>query len=237
MIRYKTPTAARRLLLEGQWFKDLSPTLQTRMLDNATVRSYESGRIISAEDAEPIGLFAVLHGHVDLVRHVGEDRNILLHVAGPGFWFGELALLRDEPTVVTAIARGDTDILLLPIVRFRHIAETDPGLLKACARLALQRYAILIRYLAQAQWLSAEDYLGVRLADLVDLQLQDRSRPTTVELDVSQADLARMVGTSRQTVNALLQQLEKRGLIEVCFRRIRVLDPDGLRGSRRKSGL
>ncbi len=59
----------------------------------------------------------------------------------------------------------------------------------------------------------------------------------TEELDISQADLAQMVGTSRQTVNALLQRIEAEGLIEVKFRKIRILDVERLRGSRRKSGL
>jgi DNA-binding Lrp family transcriptional regulator len=45
-----------------------------------------------------------------------------------------------------------------------------------------------------------------------------------VSLAVSQADLARMVGVSRQTLNALLGRLSKAGLIEVGFRRIRVRD-------------
>jgi DNA-binding transcriptional ArsR family regulator len=54
-----------------------------------------------------------------------------------------------------------------------------------------------------------------------------RERPVSsggVSLAVSQSDLARMIGVSRQTLNALLAKLGQAGLIDVGFRSIRVLD-------------
>jgi CRP-like cAMP-binding protein len=206
-------------------------------VDNAVERHYRKGQTISPEDAPPIGLFAVLQGEVALVRHVGEDRQILYHVGGPGFWFGELGVIRGETTAVTVLAREDTTVLLLAAGRFRELTDQHPEFLAACMRLVCQRFAILIRYLAQAQWLSPEEYLRVRLADLAELRRQDGTGAGTEELDISQADLAQMVGTSRQTVNALLQRIEAEGLIEVKFRKIRILDIERLRGQRRKSGL
>lgn len=52
----------------------------------------------------------------------------------------------------------------------------------------------------------------------------DRPESGAVSLAVSQADLARLAGISRQTLNVILGKLEKAGLIEVGFRRVRVLD-------------
>jgi CRP-like cAMP-binding protein len=146
-------------------------------------------------------------------------------------------VLLNEQTAVTVLAREDTSTLLLPVANFRELAQQHPRFLQACMRLACHRYALLIRYLAQAQWLSPEEYLRVRLADLAELRAQDRPSMASGELDISQADLARIVGTSRQTVNALLQRIEAAGLIEVKFRKIRILDVKQLRGGRRKSGL
>ncbi len=219
------------------WFGALGQGIQEAVIANAGIRHFMAGQTISPEDAPPIGLFAVLEGQVDLVRHVGEDRQILYHVGGPGFWFGELGVIRGEMTAVTVLAREDTTVLMLPVSRFRELADQHPEFLAACMRLVCQRFAILIRYLAQAQWLGPEEYLRVRLADLAELRRQDRTGTGTEELDISQADLARMVGTSRQTVNAVLQRIEAEGLIEVRFRKIRILDVERLRGSRRKSGL
>lgn len=59
----------------------------------------------------------------------------------------------------------------------------------------------------------------------------------TVELALSQTDLAAMIGSSRQTVNMLLKKLVGEGLIDVEFRKISILDPSALRGEHRKTGL
>lgn len=237
MRKHADDETIRRLLLEGDWFAGLAPEHRDYILKESTMRRFADGEVISPEDVAPLGLFAVLEGQVRLVRHVGDGRQILYHVAEPGFWFGELALLRDDLTAVTSISRGQSSVLLLPLAKFRSRAEEFPDFFQACARMALHRHAILLRYLAQAQWLPPEEYLKVRLADLVDVHRQDRKVDGPVELAVSQAELATMIGTSRQTVNALLQRLEADGLIEVAFRKIRILDGSGLRGGRRKTGL
>lgn len=110
--------------------------------------------------------------------------------------------------MVASISRGRSAILLLPVAKFRRRADEYPDFFQACAKMSLHRHAILLRYLAQAQWLPPEDYLKVRLADLVDLHHQNRKADGPVALAASQAELDTMIGTSRQTVNVLLQDLE-----------------------------
>ena len=56
-------------------------------------------------------------------------------------------------------------------------------------------------------------------------RLHDRPQAAPVSLTVSQLDLARMVGVSRQTLNVLLRRLDKERLIEIGSRSIRVLEP------------
>ena len=96
---------------------------------------------------------------------------------------------------------------------------------------------MVTRLLAQSQWLPKEAYLRIRLADLVDLWRMDKDIDGPVDVAISQSDLASMVGTSRQTVNALLQRLETAGLIQVRFRKIRILDPHALRDGHPTTGL
>jgi DNA-binding GntR family transcriptional regulator len=59
---------------------------------------------------------------------------------------------------------------------------------------------------------------------MTQLRMKERPQSGPVSLTVSQADLARMVGVSRQTLNVLLGKLAQAGLIEAGFRHIRVLD-------------
>ena len=77
--------------------------------------------------------------------------------------------------------------------------------------------------------MAPEARVRARLAELLLLQRPLVPQGGPVTLKVSQVDLAAMIGVSRQTLNELLKQLEKRGLIEIAFRSIRVMDPERLR--------
>lgn len=227
----------RSILMKGQWFGSLETTHQDAILAGSTLRGYRDRQTINREDTQAIGLCAVIEGQVSLVRHVLEDRQLLVHIAGPGFWFGELSTLSEYHPAVTSISRGDSQVLVLPVADFNRICEADPSFFRACAQLALKRYAMVTRLLAQSQWLPKEAYLRIRLADLVDLWRMDKDIDGPVDVAISQSDLASMVGTSRQTVNALLQRLETAGLIQVRFRKIRILDPHALRDGHPTTGL
>ena len=227
----------RSVLEKGQWFAGLETAHQDAILAGSTLRTYRDRQTINREDTQALGLCAVIEGQVSLIRHVLEDRQLLVHVAGPGFWFGELSTLSDYLPAVTSVSRGDSQVLILPVAEFNRICDADPSFFRACAQLALQRYALVTRLLAQSQWLPKEAYLRIRLADLVDLWRMDNDGDSPIDVSISQSDLAAMIGTSRQTVNALLQRLENAGLIKVRFRKIRVLDPDRLRGGHPKTGL
>jgi CRP-like cAMP-binding protein len=213
-----------RFLSAGGWFRKLSAALQQLILSRSVVRKFAKGQVISVEDSVPKGLYAVLEGQVHLVRDVGTGDEALLHIGEPGYWFGEFGALTGRPTVVTAIARAPVRTLFLPKMQLDRILAEDPRHYQAFAGLVFDRYAALLRVFVELRGLTPEERLRGRLATMARLRKQDRSDAAPASLAVSQADLARMVGVSRQTLNALLGKLDQEGLIEVGFRRIRVLD-------------
>jgi CRP-like cAMP-binding protein len=217
--------AIHRFLSAGDWFGGLPAPLQQLILTRSIVRKYAKGQVISVEDSVPKGLFAVLEGQVHLVREVGTGDEALMHVGGPGYWFGEFGVLAGRPTVVTVLAHSPVRTLFLSKPQFDRIVADDPRCFQAFARLAIDRYGTLIRAFAELRNLAPEPRLRGRLAAMARVQQQDRPSTTPVSLAVSQADLARMVGVSRQRLNALLGKLHQEGLIEVGFRHLRVLDP------------
>ncbi len=215
-------------LSQGSWFGRMPQALRERVITHSSVRSYDKGQILSLEGSPPKGLFAVLEGQVQLVAAMGTGDEALVHVGGPGFWFGEFGVLTGNQTVVTAIAHTPARALLLPKSQFDFIVEEDPRSFRYFAELIFERYAVLLRAFADIQESTPDVRLRRRLAALVHLQRADRTEHGHVALDVTQADLSRMVGVSRQTLNRLLGQLQERGLIELGFRKITVPDPHRL---------
>jgi len=213
-----------RFLSAGEWYGGLPAALQELILARSFVRNYAKGQIISLEASVPKGLYVVLEGMVHCVREVGDGDEALIHVCEPGFWFAEYAALTGSATLGTFFAHTPAKVLLLPKVQLDRILADEPRYYEAFARLALDRYAILVRMLTEVRDLTPDARLRGRLALLVQMRMKERPQAGAVSLAVSQADLARMVGVSRQTLNTLLAGLGQAGLIEVGFRRIRVLD-------------
>jgi CRP-like cAMP-binding protein len=225
------------LLRRGQWFGELPEDLQTLLLDNSMLRLAEEGQVLIAEETHPTGMFALLDGQIAITRQIADKGDFFYHLGGPGFWFGESGLLNREYTNITATARTKVRTLFLPASSFEQIIDSEPRYYRLINKLVLARYAIIMRNLGQSNSFSPEEYLRIRLADLSDMIHSEGFSSETVELALSQADLAAMIGSSRQTINMLLKKLEAQRLIEVNFRKIRILDPSGLRGEHRKTGL
>jgi CRP-like cAMP-binding protein len=133
---------------------------------------------------------------------------------------------------VTIVAQADVQALVLPTAEFHRLRAADPRYFEAVATIALQRTRVLLRSLAEARKASPDERLRLRLADLAELRRLDLALVgPDVDLPISQAELGRIVGLSRQKVNARLQLLQHQGWIELRQRHIRVRDPRALRAS------
>jgi CRP/FNR family transcriptional regulator, cyclic AMP receptor protein len=210
-------------LRRGRWFGSLPAELQSLIVERSMLRSYRKGAHIVGEGSPPRGLFALLDGRVHIVRGVGESDEALIHVAEPGFWFGEHGMLSGKPAIATIVATVNARVLLLPTPEFQRIVNDEPRHYPHFATLLYERYATVFRYASEARAVAAEDWLWTRLQDLAAIRRRDAQLRGPIDINVSQAELAMMVGVSRQTLCMLLRRLEERGVIEVAYKKIRVL--------------
>ena len=216
------------LLREGLWFRQLPAALQDAVIRHAVVRSFRRGQVICRAGRRPEGLYGLLEGRVHVTRAVGSDGEDLVHVGEPGFWIGEYALLTRGPAIVDTVAATAVRMLLLPHAAFERLVETEPRWYRPFALLALERYALMVAQLTDIRSLAPEERLRARLANILALRRLERFRAGAVVLHLSQEELARMVGVSRQTLNALLGRLRDDGLVEIGFRSLRIPDPSRL---------
>jgi CRP-like cAMP-binding protein len=222
------------LLRGGLWFGGLPRELQDGILERSMVRWYARGSTIALQDTFPEALFAVLEGQVAIERWATPDQQVLVDVATPGTWFGELAILlhtKGSPvrTGVQSIARTDARVLVLRLSAFEEIVEQSPDSYRFFARLALERYDLCLRAETEFRALTADELVAAKLADLANLRQQDRPCGPSIVLELTQTDVAALTGLSRQTVNAELHRLAERGLVELAFRRIKIADIERLR--------
>jgi CRP-like cAMP-binding protein len=221
----------RELLCKGGWYLSLPPELQQRILAASRIRDFAKGEVIALEGASPAGMSAVLSGEVKLVRQPRQGDESLLFICEPGFWFGEYAVLTSEKTLVSAIAKTKARLLILPKREFDRIVEEEPRYYRHFAALGLKHAAAFLKAFTHASSLEPEARLRGQLALLSQLKRNEDDADGAVELPYSQSDLASIIGVSRQTINQLMQTLAAKGLIQMGFKRVRVLAPRELLAS------
>ena len=179
-------------------------------------RRYHKNETIFHQGDPGDSLYIVESGSVKIELPSPEGEEVaIIATLGRGEFFGELALLDGAPHSATAVAIEPTRALVLRREAFESLIETQPGLRRALfAALAAE----LRRLTDHVEDLYFLDLPGRLAINLVRRARQDRpDRPTEVRLDwpFTQAELAAMVGGTRQSVNRLLADMSARGLLRI----------------------
>lgn len=224
------------VLARGEWFRTLPEDLQRLLVSRARLRRLRRGEHLINEGHPPSGLAAVVAGNVHVTRRSGVGEASLLHVGGPGFWTGELALLLGCEHVVSVVAQTEALAIELSAEAIADLVRERPEFPRLLSGLAITRYAMVLRQVSDLLALDKESLLRARLADLIDTRLLD-DPGAGYDVQIPQAELAALIGVSRQTLNDLLKRLEAAGSIEVSYRKITVLDVTSLRGERPRTEI
>ncbi|MET3663587.1 Crp/Fnr family transcriptional regulator [Caulobacter sp. 1776] len=213
------PTLAHRRILEtGSWFADLTPARAAAVLDAASIATApDAGRIYGAGDA-PNGLWAVLEGQVRLVGYPASGMEILVRILGPGAWFGELSTLDGLPRPHDAIAFGAASLLHLSQPAVGRLCAQDPILFRDLGLLVCANQRAALAFIEQR----AGQPVATRIARAL-LKAADEAGGTG-PVAVRQAELAGVVGVSRQTLNRGLRKLEADGVVALGYASIDIVD-------------
>ncbi len=191
-------------------------------------QSYRRHQVIFQRGDPGDTLHIVKSGLVRIVLSSPDGSEILLALMMPGDFFGELSLLDGLPRSATAVASEPTVTLTLARTGLFRVLERSPQIahqiiLALSAR--LRRTDVL---LGDSAFLDVATRIAKRLRDLARAQ-GGRDPPAGPRaIRVTQAELAAMVGASRESVNRELRALVARGVIRVGRGRILLSHPEAL---------
>jgi CRP-like cAMP-binding protein len=209
------------VLRRGRWFASLPDELQARIAQRGVLRRFQAGQVLLREGDPARGMFGLVQGCTRHVCAVGDEREVLMHVGGPGLWTGEYALLSGARAVGSVIADVPTQALFLSAKEWQRLVDEEPRWLRHFAALVAERFATAYRAYADAQGLSRDEWVLARLKLVAQVEREHGAPLPRIRL--SQAQLASMVGVSRQTLSAVLMRLQARGLLRVGFRSIELI--------------
>lgn len=196
-------------------FSQLAPADLERVVEISRERAYPRNSVILFEDDPGDALYVVATGQVKVVL-IGEDgREVILSVMGEGEFFGEMALIDDEPRSAHVIAMEDSTLLVIRREDFQVQLQQTPGIGLALLRELSRR---LRRVDEKVGSLVLLDVNG-RVAQLL-LELADEAGADRITRRLTHHTIAQMIGSSRETVSRTMRELVEKGHVEVSRREI-----------------
>jgi CRP/FNR family transcriptional regulator len=218
-----------RLLADTEIFAGL----ETRELEEvamvAVPRNWERGEILFREGDEGDTCYLVRDGAVLLTREHQDGRLVALAELRAGDLFGELAMFRGETRSATAEAIEDTAAVALLAGDMQRLVKRNPDLaLKLLASLAERVSRTTERLLQQSFQTVAGRVAGTLLAQSVARQAEGAPE-RDVLIRATQAEIAQLSGTSRESASRFLATLERAGLVTLGRGKVTVHEPARLR--------
>jgi CRP/FNR family transcriptional regulator, cyclic AMP receptor protein len=181
----------------------------------AARRRIPKDTVVFFENEEGDFFFMILEGRVKVTILGDDGREVILSVLGPGDFFGEMALLDNEPRSATAIAIEETELLSLHRTDFQTVLADNKSITIALIRSLTAR---LRRANHQISTLALLDVYG-RVARVIAEMARDEGRRLRdgriAFRRATHQEIANRIGTTRETVTRMLKDLERQGLIHV----------------------
>lgn len=179
-------------------------------------------------------LFLVTRGVVRLSSVTRGGREVVVGLLGPGDLFGESALL-GEPSPVQAQVVGTSDVVTIRLEHLWDVLRHHPGTAQELLRLIASRLHKTSRALEETLAGDVPSRLSHRLRDLAESHGAHTPEGVVIRVPLTQEELARMVGASREAVNRTLGGLSARGLVRSKDRTVVIRDPAALEAATRTS--
>jgi CRP-like cAMP-binding protein len=186
------------------------------------------GDVIFNEGDDGDALFVIEDGKVKISRSAADGRENLLAVLGPGEMFGELSLFDPSPRTASAIAVTDGSLLQFPHDALRPWLAERPEVAPALLQALAQRLRRTNEALADLVFSDVPGRVAKTLLQLADRFGQPDGAGIRVTHDLTQEELAQLVGASRETVNKALADFASRGWLRLEGRAVLLLDSNRL---------
>jgi CRP-like cAMP-binding protein len=211
-----------RLLSAMPLFRGLSRNDSARLAKLVRERHYPAGSILFLEGDPGDFAHIVLSGRVHISVTSLDGEELLLHEAGQGDYFGELALLDGQPRSAAATAVDETTTLCIAREDLLEHLRTHPEAALLMLRFTSER---LRRADEKIKMLGFLDVAGRLARSLVDL---DQPAGKRASIRVNHGQLAAMIGSRRPTVTLLLGSWRSAGYVVTGRGRITVVDRGAL---------
>ena len=205
-------------------FSALDDDSANSLIASMTKVKVAKGNTLFKEGDKGDKLFIVLDGKLKLGTTSSDGRDNLLSILGPGEMFGELSLFDPEPRTSTATAVTDARLAALAHDQVIGLVTAHPQVSLELLRRLAQRFRRSNEVLADLVFADVPGRVAKAIVDLGTRFGVQKDDGLHVNHDLTQEELAQLVGASRETVNKALADFASRGWVRLEPRAVVVLD-------------
>ncbi|WP_018157228.1 Crp/Fnr family transcriptional regulator [Demetria terragena] len=216
------------VLRKAPLFSTLDDEAAEALLASMTRTQCVRGTALFDEGEDGDRLYVIVEGKVKLGRTSPDGRESLLAILGPGEMVGELSLLDPGARTATATAVADSEFVALDHAEFTKYLTERPAVAVSMLGALARRLRRTNEALGDQVFTDVPGRVAKALLDLADRFGRPSDEGVLVAHDLTQEELAQLVGASRETVNKALADFAGRGWLRLEARAVLLLDVERL---------
>jgi CRP/FNR family transcriptional regulator, cyclic AMP receptor protein len=209
-------------------FAELSEQELAQVVMVAIPRSFPKGVRVFHEGDDSDACYVVRTGDLRVTREHSDGRAIALATLGPGDFFGELAMLDGGSRSASVETLSDVELLALPAGDMRRVIAAHGEIAAKLIVALTRRLRETNERVARQSFQTVPSRVAGVLAQLIAEEAIPEDRDG-ITVRMTQADLAQLAGTSRESVSRFLATLERAGVVMVGRGRVTIVEPRRLR--------
>jgi len=214
--------SAQTILERNELFRGLTPATLQKISALAMRRPYGPGAIVFAQDEPGDALYGVITGTIRISTSASDGKEMFLNIMKPGDTFGEIALLDGNKRTATASARRPSELMVIRRDNFLTLLERDTTLAIHLLHLLCQRIRWTSGWAEDSALLAVPARLARRLLSLG--KQHGYETKNGIRVVISQEEVARFLGLSRQVVNQHLRNWKAKGWVDLGRGKMTIVD-------------
>jgi CRP/FNR family cyclic AMP-dependent transcriptional regulator len=218
-----------RLLARTEVFKGLGERELEEVAQVAVPRSWERGEVVFREGDAGDTCYLIKSGAVLLTREHQDGRMVAIAELRSGAMFGELALFRGETRSATAEAIEPTEAVALLAPDMNRLIRGNPDIANELLAALAERVSRTTERLMQQSFQTVAGRVASALLAQSVARQAEGAPERGVLIRATQAEIASLAGTSRESASRFLATLERAGIVSLGRGKVTVHEPGRLR--------
>ncbi len=217
------PTEAIR---QQKLFEGLDPALLKQLESHVRFQYFQMRQMVLQQGSAGDALLLVVAGRLQVVSFSEDGREVGIHFLEPGDFYGEVAVIDDQPRASSLVSLADSVVGFLPKAIANELMTKHP----LVAERVMRRLCKTIRDASRMRAALSVARAHARIFSVLNntATLQPGTKTGVIENMPTQQALAMMANVSRESVSRALQQLVKQGIVEKDHRRLIIHQPQVL---------